>query len=144
MVFTKEQMKQYRIKNKDKIAKQRAEYYQENKEDIQKKSNDSEKQQETRSLYRAKKFECECGKTIINSSRGPHRKICKMREMIELRKSYHTDVVEGKERLGNPDNGTGRLGNPDNGTGLTGVKVIIKRKRLGNPDNGTGGTTEQG
>jgi len=102
MVLTKEQMKQYRLDNKDKIAKQRAEYYQDNKDEIQTKQANSEKQQATKRDYAAKKFTCDCGVEMRNSSKGAHRKVCKARAMLELRKSYHSDEVkvEGREASG--------------------------------------------
>jgi len=102
MVFTTEQMKQYRLDNKHEIAKQRAQYYQDNKDEIQRKCANSEKQQAKKREYSAKKFTCECGVEMRNSSKGAHRKVCKARAMLELRKSYHSDEVkvEGREPSG--------------------------------------------
>jgi len=95
MPLTKEQMKEYRIVNKDRIAtqmkeyrkdnkeeiaEQGAEYYQDNKEDIQRQRFDSEKQAVTRAEYLCEKIACKnCNKYLRRSSMGKHRKsaLCK-------------------------------------------------------------------
>ena len=100
MVFTKEQMKQYRLDNKEHIATQMkhyridnkeeiAEYYQDNKAEIQQQRYHSEKQKDTRAEYNAKTFVCECKKVMRNSSRGAHRKVCPLKEMLKIREEYH-------------------------------------------------------
>lgn len=79
-------MKQYRIENKEHIAEQQAEYYQDNKEEIQQQRSQSEKQTASRKEYNAKIFVCECKKIMTNSSKGAHRKVCPLKEGLQLRK----------------------------------------------------------
>jgi hypothetical protein len=91
MPLTKEQMKEYRIVNKERIERQRAEYnqenkeqraeyYQDNKEDIQRQRFNSEKQRKTRLEYLCEEIACKnCNKYLRRSSMGKHRKsaLCK-------------------------------------------------------------------
>jgi hypothetical protein len=111
MPLTKEQMKEYRIVNKERIATQMkeyrkdnkeeiAEYYQDNKADIQRQRSHSEKQRETRLQYLDEEVACKnCNKYLKRSSMGKHRKsaLCKqgidttdwsVDAMLKLREEY--------------------------------------------------------
>lgn len=100
MPLTKERMEQYRILNKERIAEQRAEYFQDNKAEIQSQRSHSKQQKLTRLEYLAEEVACpNCNKYLKRKNMGKHRKsnICKQgiettdwskEAMIKLREEY--------------------------------------------------------
>jgi len=72
----KEYLKQWRLKNNEKVKEYQALYFQANKEAINQQRNYREKETGYHHIYVEQKRECVCGKTLKVKSLYNHRKIC--------------------------------------------------------------------
>jgi hypothetical protein len=73
---SKEYKRLWRLKNKEKIQEYNAKYFQDNKEKILRKRNETEQQECKHAMYLRQRVECICGKELLRSSLYGHRKIC--------------------------------------------------------------------
>ena len=69
-------MKEYRLKNKDKIKEYNETYFQENKEEIRKKRSKSDTYKEYQMEYQNTRVKCVCNKELLRSNLYNHRKVC--------------------------------------------------------------------